>query len=304
MSAPYADDALAQLAEAPSPFAELDAEAIRAAIAERSATKPRGPEQHEVRDVVIAGDLWGRLYRPVPGPLPVVLWLHGGGWTVGDVASHDRTCRRLADGSGCAILSLEYRLAPEHPWPASVEDTVAALRWLASWPLELGESPPSVAVGGDSAGGTLAALACLALRDDPALPDLQVLVYANTDLTGAISSAQTVVPGGGVDHETERWFITNWVPDPERHGDPDVSPHHASDLTGQPAALMVTCQLDPLGPEAAQYARRLRKAGVTVELRDEPGMVHNFLLYDLLSPASAAAGDRLAADLRRLLNSG
>lgn len=118
-------------------------------------------------------------------------------------------CRRLADRSGAAVLALEYRLAPEHPWPASVEDTVAALRWVASAPADLGGMPSAVAVAGDSAGGTLAALACLHLREThpEALPDLQVLIYANTDLTATLSARREAV-GAGSDAATERFFIS------------------------------------------------------------------------------------------------
>src|SRR6201999_3659816 len=127
--------------------------------------------------------------RPVADAVPLLLYLHAGGWTIGSLQTHDRVSRRLAAGTGCAVLSLDYRLAPEHPWPASVDDAVAALRWIASGAdADLGELDGRVVVAGDSAGGTLAALACLRLRDEgsaDALPVLQVLVYANTDLTGS-----------------------------------------------------------------------------------------------------------------------
>lgn len=143
------------------------------------------------------------MYRPVAGHAPLTVYLHGGGWTIGSLETHDRVCRRLADGSGAAVLAIDYRLAPENPWPASVDDTVSALRWVASGPPELGEAPDAVAVAGDSAGGTLAALACLRLREeDPAaLPDLQVLLYANADLTGAQPSMREKAIGWGLDAE-------------------------------------------------------------------------------------------------------
>ena len=164
---------------------------MREGIARRAAARTPGPDLPEVRDLRI-GDLPARLYRPVPGPAPLVVYLHGGGWTIGSLDSHDRMCRRLEDGSGAAVLAIDYRLAPEHPWPASVDDTVAALRWVADAPAGLGpdglgQAPTAVAVAGDSAGGTLATLGCLRLRDEypPALPDLQVLLYAYTDLTGS-----------------------------------------------------------------------------------------------------------------------
>jgi acetyl esterase len=219
--------------------------------------------------------------------------------------NHDRMCRRLADGSGAAVLAIGYRLAPEDPWPASVDDTVAALRWVASAPAELGEAPGAVAVAGDSAGGTLAALACLRLRDEypAALPRLQALLCANTDLTGDWPSMREKAAGWGLDAEMVRFFNSQWVPDQTRWSDPVVSPLHAPDLSGLPSALIVTAEHDPLRDESEAYARRLRQAGIEVELRREPGLIHNFMLLDEISPACAAAADRVAADLRARLNS-
>jgi acetyl esterase len=299
-----ADQQLAEYLERPAPtFAKLDVTAIRAGIAERARTRPRGPEMHEVKDVRI-GELPARLYRPARGQLPLVVYLHGGGWSIGDLESFDRLCRRLADGSGAAVLAVEYRLAPEYPWPASVEDTVAALRWVALEPADLGESPSAVAVAGDSAGGTLAALACLRLRDQhpEALPDLQVLLYANTDLTGAQPSMREKATGWGLDAHTVRFFNSQWVPEQARWSDPQVSPLHARDFTGLPPALIVTAEHDPLRDEGEAYADRLREAGVEVELRREPGLIHNFMLFDEISPACAAAADRVAVDVHDRLS--
>jgi acetyl esterase len=305
---PFADEQLAAyMAQASSVFAQPEVAAIREGIARRAAARSRGPDLHEVRDLRI-GELPARLYRPVPGPVPLVVYLHGGGWTIGSLESHDRMCRRLADGSGAAVLAIEYRLAPEHPWPASVDDTVAALRWVASAPAGLGpdglgQAPTAVAVAGDSAGGTLAALGCLRVRDEypPALPDLQVLLYANTDLTGAQPSMREKATGWGLDAATVRFFNSQWVPDQARWSDPAVSPLHAPDLSGLPGALVVSAEHDPLRDESEAYARRLREAGVEVELRREPGLIHGFMTLDEISPACAAAADRVAADLRARL---
>jgi acetyl esterase len=297
---PFADEQLAAyVSQLPPPSAGIDVAAMRAGIEQRARERPRGPEMHAVRELAI-GPIPARLYRPVAEPTPLVVYLHGGGWTVGSLESHDRMCRRLADGSGAAVLAIGYRLAPEHPWPASVEDTVAALRWVAAAPPELGETPGAVAVAGDSAGGTLAALACLRLRDeDPAaLPDLQVLLYANTDLTGAEPSMREKATGWGLDADTIRFFNSQWVPDRARWSDPGVSPLHAPDLSGLPAALIVSAEHDPLRDESEAYAGRLRAAGVEVELRREPGLIHSFMILDEVSPACAAAADRVAADLR------
>jgi acetyl esterase len=258
-----------------------------------------------VVDLTVAGRP-ARLYRPVSGPLPLIVYLHGGGWTVGSLQSFDRLCRRLADGARAAVLSLDYRLAPEHPWPASVEDTVATLHWVASSPAALEPVTGMVAVAGDSAGGTLAALACLRLRDErpEALPDLQVLLYSNTDLTGSQPSMTEKASGWGLDAATVRFFNRQWVPDEARWADPDVSPLFAPDVSGLPPALVVTAEHDPLRDECEAYAARLREAGGDVEVRREPGLIHNFMMLDEISPACAAAADRVAADLRTRLAAG
>jgi acetyl esterase len=300
----FADEQLAAyVANAAPVLGSLDVTELREGIAQRARERPRGPEMLTVRELRI-GELPVRLYRPVPGRTPLVVYLHGGGWTIGSLESHDRICRRLADGSGAAVLAIDYRLAPEHPWPASVDDTVAALRWVASAPTELGEPPTAVGVAGDSAGGTLAALACLRLRDEypAAVPDLQVLLYANTDLTGAQPSMREKAAGWGLDADAIRFFNSQWVPDRARWSDPGVSPLSAPDLSGLPAALIVTAEHDPLRDESEAYARRLRDAGVDVELRREPGLIHSFMLLDEVSPACAAAAARVAADLRARLH--
>jgi acetyl esterase len=298
MSSPFADDELAAFLAQPSPVAELDVGAMRDAIDQRARARTPGPAMQSTADVR-AGARPARLYRPIRGSVPLIVYLHGGGWTIGSLESHDRMCRRLANGCGAAVLALDYRLAPEHPWPASVEDTVDVLRWVATAPPELSGKPRAVAVAGDSAGGTLAALACLSLRDQhpAALPDLQVLLYANTDLTGAQPSMREKASGWGLEADTVRFFNAQWVPDETRWSDPDVSPLHARDLSGLPRALIVSAEHDPLRDESEAYAARLRDAGVAVELRRESGLIHNFMLLDEVSPACAAAADRVAADL-------
>jgi acetyl esterase len=303
----FADEELADyVAQSPS-FGDLDVAAMRAGGEERAKGRPAGPDLPVVRDLRVNGQA-ARLYQPSPGPAALMVYLHGGGWTIGSLATHDRICRRLAHGSGAAVLALDYRLAPEHPWPAAVDDTVATLRWVSARPGELGPAAAAVAtgrvaVGGDSAGGTLAALACLRLRDeDPrALPGLQVLLYANTDLTGGQPSMRDKATGFGLTAAGVRFFNTQWVPDPARWSDPDVSPLWAPDLSGLPPALVVTAEHDPLRDEGEAYARRLADAGVDVKQRREPGLIHNFMMLDTMSPACAAAADRVAADLRRLL---
>jgi acetyl esterase/lipase len=304
----FADEALTQYMarSASGPLSELSVEAMRAGTAGRVAARPRGPDMHEVRDLRVAGlGLGARLYRPTPAGGPLLVYFHGGGWTIGSLDTHDRACRRLAAGSEAAVLSIDYRLAPEHPWPASVDDAVGSVRWAAQNTAEL-HVDGAIGVGGDSAGGTLAALACLRLRDEhpEALPHAQVLICANTDLTGAHPSMREKATGWGLEARAVRFFNSQWVPDERRWSDPGVSPLHAPDLRGLPSAVVITAEHDVLRDEGEAYAERLREAGVPVRARREPGLVHGFIQFDDISPACAQAVDRLAADVRACLDSG
>jgi acetyl esterase len=285
------------------PAADVGPDALRAAAEERAAARPPGPDMHTLDVVIPAGELRARVYRPVAGPVPLVLYLHGGGWVIGSIATHDRACRRLAAASAAAVLSVDYRRAPEHPWPAAVDDTMAALRWVAARPAELDPHPPAVAVAGDSAGGTIATLACLRAREaEPGVtPDLQVLIYANTDLTNSGASMQTEGHGYGLEVADVEWFSAQWVPDPAMRRDSLVSPLFAPDLRGLPGAIVITCEHDPLRDQGEAYAQRLRDANVRTTQRRELGMIHNFLLWDLISPSCARAADRVAADVRSAL---
>jgi acetyl esterase len=307
-----ADDKLAAFLDAlnAQPFssaAETGPATLRAEAEERAAARSKGPEMHAVRDVLLAppNGCHARLYRPTPRATPLVVYLHGGGWVFGDLETHDRACRRLASSSGVSVLALDYKRAPEHPWPAAVDDAVAALRWIASQPSELEIAPAAVAIAGDSAGGTIAALACVRLRDEApeASPTVQVLIYANTDLANSGASMREKGHGFGLDVADIEWFCSQWVPNPSLLTDPRVSPLFVPDLSGLPAAIVITCEHDPLRDQGEAYAERLREAGVRITLRREQGMVHNFMLWDTISPACAAAADRVAADLRVALSS-
>ncbi len=304
VSSPFADDPLAEYMAQPSPpFSDLNVADMRAGSAQRSAARPRGPDMHEIRDLRV-GDLGARLYRPTPAAGALLVYLHGGGWTIGSLDTHDRGCRRLAAAAEVAMLSIDYRLAPEHPWPASVDDTVASLQWVGQTSEELNVDG-AIGVAGDSAGGTLAALACLRLRDeDPdALPQAQVLLYPNTDLTGEHASMSEKATGWGLEARAVRFFNSQWVPDERRWSDPAVSPLHAPDLSGVPPAVIITAEHDVLRDEGEAYAQRLREAGVPVQARREPGLIHGFVQLDDVSPACAHAVDRVAADIRAVLGS-
>lgn len=284
--------------------ADAGADTLRAATLERVADRPEGPELHSVDNVAItAHGPTVRIYRPISGATGVLVYFHGGGWVIGDLDTHDRVCRRLADSSGVVVVATDYRRAPEHPWPAAVDDALAVMGWIATNPEVLGELNGRVGVGGDSAGGQLASLTTNRLRDEsPALlPAAQFMIYSNTDFTSTGGSMDTEGHGYGLDAADVDWFKSQWVPDPALWCDPRVSPLLADDLVGLPSTFVVTCEHDPLRDQGEQYAHRLKRAGVATIMRREPGMVHNFMLWDLVSPACAEAADRVAADVRSAL---
>ena len=218
----------------------------------------------------------------------------------GDLETHDRACRRPADRSGVPVLALDYRRAPEHPWPAAVDNAVAALRWIASQPPELQIAPAAVAIAGDSAGGTIAALACVRLRDGAPemLPRVQLLIYANTDLSNSGASMREKGHGFGLDIADIEWFNSQWVP---RTGDAHRSASESAFRARPDRALLPHRHHSRARSDYATRARPTpgtsAKPGVTTTVRREQGMVHNFMLWDTISPACAAAADRVAADL-------
>jgi acetyl esterase len=270
---------------------------------DRVEARPPGPELATVEDLKAGPNgVPVRLYRPVLGPRPLVVFLHGGMWTIGDLESHDRACRRIALGADAAVLAVDFRRAPEHPWPAAVDDAVDVVRWAAG---QLRQERPvtgPLVVAGDSSGGNLAALTCLRLRAEGGpLPDGQVLVCPNTDLTLSRPSVVEKGTGWGLSPDDVAWGAELWVPDPALRAHPGVSPLHAADLGGLPAAVVITAEHDPLRDEGDAYAAGLAAAGVPVRHRCEPRMIHGFLTLDTVSSAAAEAGDRLFADIARLL---
>ncbi|MCG5442572.1 alpha/beta hydrolase [Micromonospora sp. NIE79] len=231
----------------------------------------------EVRDERFpgpGGELPLRVYRPTgSGPLPTLLYFFGGGWTLGSVDTADGICRRLANAVPCQVITVGYRLAPEHPFPAAVHDCHAATSWIARHADELGVDPARLAVGGDSAGGNLAAAVTLLSRTDGPPLAAQLLVYPNTDQSGE--------PAGDDDpalfnRRSVAWYRTHYLADPAHAKDPLASPLLADDLSGLPPALVITAELDPLCAEGQRYAERLRDAGVSTRLAHYPGMIHGF----------------------------
>jgi acetyl esterase len=242
-----------------------------------------------------------RVYRPSDMPaLPVLVLFHGGGWTIGSLETHDNTCRSLANAVGCIVVSVDYRLAPEHEFPAAVEDAFAATSWAAKHAAELGGDPQRLAVGGDSAGGNLAAVVSLLARD-AAGPRLvyQLLVYPVTDYEFESPSMRENAKGYFLELDSMRWFFRHYLPDESAGDDWRVSPVRAESLHDLPPAFVLTADLDPLRDQGEAYGRALERAGVPVELRRYDGVFHGFFgMRDLLEPAQQAFDDVTKA-LRR-----
>jgi acetyl esterase len=247
------------------------------------------------------GDLRVRVYRPEEdSPVPTVLLFHGGGWVIGDLDTHDNMARSICRDCRAVVVSVDYRLAPEAPFPAAVEDALAATRWAGDHLGELG-GDGRLAVAGDSAGGNLAAVVAQVLRDDggPALA-AQLLVYPATDVTGDYPSRTENAEGYFLDLATMVWFMGQYAADAAAHTDLRLSPLRAADLSGLPPAVVVTAEYDPLRDEGEAYAERLREAGVPVEVRRFDGMIHGFFDMGPLSPGAQKTVDEtcsLFADL-------
>ena len=245
------------------------------------------------------GEIPVRLYVPDgPGPHPLVMFFHGGGWVVGDLDSHDETVRRLCAGSGAAFASVAYRLAPEAPFPAALEDCYAATAWAAGMAPALGLDPARIAVAGDSAGGNLAAALCLLTRDrgGPALCH-QVLAYPVAGADLATESYRRHGEGLFLTRHMMRWFWDQYVPRAADRANPLAAPL-AGDAAGLPGATILTAEYDPLRDDGAAYAQHLEAAGVPVAYREFPGMIHGFLgMTGVLGQADTAQA-WLCAQLR------
>jgi acetyl esterase/lipase len=224
-----------------------------------------------------AGPLRARLYVPDEAAAggPLLVYYHGGGWVEGSAATHEPSCRLLAHLAGVRVLSVDYRLAPEHPFPAAADDATAAYRDVRARAGDFGADPARVAVGGDSAGGNLAAVVALDLRGDPAAPAFQLLIYPALDMSRRHPSRLRFGEGFVLTEENMVWYEDQYVPDRARRADPRVSPLLAADLAGLPPAHVATALADPLRDEGEAYAERLRAAGVRVALHRHP-QVHGF----------------------------
>ncbi|MDX1803077.1 MAG: alpha/beta hydrolase [Alcanivorax sp.] len=259
-----------------------------------------------VRDFRVAvdgGEVLVRGYWPASGKTPMagIAYFHGGGFTVGGVAEYDRLCRFIANRTGAAVFSVDYRLAPEHPLPIGADDCLAVWRWLLEQADELGLDSQRLAVMGDSAGGCLSAVVSQQARAaELTLPALQVLVYPTTDAAMSHASVQALGQGFGLDRDLMTWFREKFIQHPAIIDDYRVSPLRNPKLTGLPPAILVTAT-DPLRDEGLDYGERLRRAGVTVMPLDYSHLVHGFLTMGGVIPAARQAASEICDQVAALL---
>ena len=250
------------------------------------------------------GRLRVRIYRPagsVARLLPTILYFHGGGWVIGSLEAYDLPCRFFCARTGCAVIAVDYRLAPEHKFPAGLDDAVAAFRWLAGEAVELGIDPDRIVVAGDSAGGTLATVVAQAVRGEPHPPCLQWLIYPATDLGADTPSHSSCGQGFLLTHDDMEWMRGLYLNDLAEIADPRVSPLRSPDLAGLPPALIFTVGLDPLRDEGQAYADRLTAAGVKTIHREFDSLIHGFVGMRGALHAAARAMDDMVAGLRHEL---
>jgi acetyl esterase len=248
-----------------------------------------------------AGEIPVRIYHPHgAGVKPALVYFHGGGWVIGTLDAYDATCRELAQGADCVVVSVDYRLAPEHRYPAAPDDCYAALKWVAANAASLGVDARRLAVGGDSAGGNLSAVVSQMARDKggPALR-FQLLIYPVTDADFTRRSYVDNAEGYLLTTASMHWFWDHYVPSKSQRAEPYASPIRAADLSGLPPAWVCTAEFDPLRDEGEAYAKRLQQAGVSTTLTRFDGLIHGFVSMGLVAPKAQAAVDEAVAALKK-----
>jgi acetyl esterase len=292
------------------PYHQLSPKDARQMFREtRPASTPPAPQIGAVRELMAegpAGPIPLRLYRPAgvadSRRLPVLVYFHGGGWVIGDLETHDVLCRQVTAEAGVSVVAVDYRLAPEHKYPAAVDDAWAATRWIVAHAAELGIDAERVAVGGDSAGGNLAAVVALFARDASAPRiALQLLIYPVTDLASESQSYADLADGYMLTRDSMRWFRAQYLSKEEDAANWRVSPLRAPSLAGAAPALVITAGYDPLRDEGDAYARRLREAGVTVDAVCFGGMIHGFVPMGRLIDTAFRGVSLIAGALRHTL---
>jgi len=289
------------------PLHTLGPEKARVAAAVDSGAVERRPPLADKQDRTVpgpAGPIPVRIYVPRgDGPFPVLVFYHGGGWVLGGIATHDVTCCQLADAAACLVVSVDYRLAPEHKFPAAVDDAYRAAEWVFEHAESFGADARRVAVGGDSAGGNLAAAVCLMARDRNSFrPRFQLLIYPIVDCNLNTPSYLQNAEGCFLTRETMKWFWECYLRSDEDGRHPYASPLRAEDLGGLPEAMVITAEYDPLRDEGEAYAARLRQAGVPVTQTRYDGMIHAFFRRTAQFDKARAAMQEVSEALKRALD--
>jgi acetyl esterase len=251
------------------------------------------------------GEIAARSYAPVAANgqgLPTLVFFHGGGWVIGNIDTHDGLCRMIANGSGCRVISVEYRLSPEAKYPDAVDDAVAALEWVEKNASQLGVDANLLAVGGDSAGGDLAAVVAqiAKAKSGPKL-SCQMLLFPVTQIGGETTSLREYAEGYFLERKTLDWFYAHYLPSDADKKDPRISPLAAEDVSGLPPAYIMLAGFDPLHDEGLAYAEKLRAAGVSVTVADYPDMVHDFIYLQSVLPQASEALNAAAKALKDAL---
>ena len=248
------------------------------------------------------GEIPVRIYTPKgEGPFPALIYYHGGGWVIGDLETVEVPCRLLTNLANCVVVSVDYRLAPEHKFPAAADDSYAAVKWLAENAASIGVDPSRIAVGGDSAGGNLAAVAALMARDKGEISlAFQMLIYPVTNHSYATESYTENADGYLLTKDSMEWFWNHYLRNEEDGKNPYASPLQAKDLSGLPPALVLTGEFGPLRDEGEAYAERLKDAGVPVEAKRYDGMIHGFFWMPGVLDQGRKSIEQAADALRRV----
>jgi acetyl esterase len=304
---------LDQMAAQPGPkMWEIDAPQARELfVAMMSVVGPKDvPIGKAVNQIIPAphGEIPVRIYTPVAAsaePLPTLIFFHGGGWVIGNIETHDGLCRVLANESACRVISVEYRLSPEHKHPAAVEDACAAVSWIEANASTLGVDANRLAIGGDSAGGALAAVVAQMAKEkgNPKIA-YQMLFFPVTQIGDETGSLREFAEGYFLETPTLKWFYAHYLPAHADKTDPRVSPLSAKDVSGLAPAYVMLAGFDPLHDEGMAYAEKLRAAGVPVTIADYPDMVHDFIYMQAVLPQAPQALSAAAAALKGALKAG
>jgi acetyl esterase len=286
-----------------TPLEQLSPQQARDDMLRQTAALGRGEAMHKVEDVLAPGPGGAipiRIYTPAgPAPFGCLVYFHGGGFVIGSIETHDALCRMIANAAGVVVASVDYRLAPEHKYPAAIEDAYAATCWIAEHASRFGIDRSRIAVGGDSAGGNLAAVATMLVRDrgGPQLA-FQLLLYPVADAYLDSTSYGQYAEGYLLTRSAMAWFWDHYLTDPAQREEACASPLRARDLSGLPPALVITAECDPLCDEGEAYARRLEDAGVPVVLTRYHGMIHGFVRRAKLLKQGRKAVAQIAEALR------